>query len=347
MNDLQQSTEVRELDYMRLIPESHLIQKNPLKGILFAFLGIIICIAGYFIGQIPFSAVAYIRASALGDPIEIIQEMNVTKDFSVLGLDNNLGFLLMLMSFVGMMIAMLIYLRFAYKLPILKMFTPFARFRWGRARWGFFLMLGITVILEGTGMVLYSENFTLQWDPAQWLPLLLISLTILPIQTTAEELVIRGYLMPHVSHLLNGAWAGLLATSLLFALLHMGNPEVVEYGIQYMFPYYLISALFLGLMTIWDNGLEMAMGVHWAVNIFSATIITYEGAAIQTPTIWIMEETDVGTMLVVTTVTMIGFLWLSAKKYQWKGFHLLTQNLYKYPYELQINESNSNDEIHT
>jgi len=345
MNDLQESMEVKELDYMRVIPESQLIRKNPVRGILFMFLGIIICIVGYAIGQVPFSVVAYMRAKGLGDPIDIIQEMNATKDFSVLGLDTNLGFFLMLMSFVGMMVMMLLYLRYGYKLSIRKMFTPFRRFRWDRARWGFFLMLGITVLLEGTGMVLYSENFTLQWDPAQWLPLLLISLTILPIQTTAEELVIRGYLMPHVSHLLNGAWAGLLATSLLFAMLHMGNPEVVEYGIVYMFPYYLISALFLGLMTIWDNGLEMAMGVHLAVNIFSATVVTYEGAAIQTPTIWIMEETDVGTMLVVTAVTMSGFLWLSAKKYKWKGFSLLSKVLYKYPYELQINESNNNDEV--
>ena len=84
-----------------------------------------------------------------------------------------------------------------------------------------------------------------------------------------------------------------------------------------MMCYYLTAGLCLGLMTILDNGLELALGVHFAVNFHSAILFSQEGAVMPTETVWTVKETYVIEVLVLSIIVASLFLLICSKKYSW------------------------------
>lgn len=49
--------------------------------------------------------------------------------------------------------------------------------------------------------------------------------------------------------------------------------------------YYLGAGLFLALLAIADNGLELSIGIHTATNLFGSIVLKYEGSVLQTETL--------------------------------------------------------------
>jgi hypothetical protein len=74
-------------------------------------------------------------------------------------------------------------------------------------------------------------------------------------------------------------------TAVLFAVPHLGNRELAS-GFVPLTLYYLAFGVFLGVVTLWDNRLELAIGVHVANNLSSALLFTFEGSSLQTPAVF-------------------------------------------------------------
>lgn len=174
-------------------------------------------------------------------------------------------------------------------------------------------------LLLGLMMV---DNDQIQWNmnPSTIVPLILISLLLIPIQTTAEEVLFRGYLFQAFGHKNRRGWITVLVTGVLFGLMHAANPEVQTLGCGVM-SYYIITGIFLGLMVLMDDGLELSMGYHAANNIFAALILTNEWQAFQTDALWIDHAKPtfgwdvIATMLVLQPLLLLAF----AKIYKWKN----------------------------
>lgn len=83
---------------------------------------------------------------------------------------------------------------------------------------------------------------------------------------------------------LNRKWVPLYITSFVFGMLHIANPEVEKLGYVIMI-YYIGTGLFLGIMTLMDEGLELALGFHAANNLFTALLVTADWTAFQTHSI--------------------------------------------------------------
>ena len=80
-------------------------------------------------------------------------------------------------------------------------------------------------------------------------------------------------------------WIPLIVTSVVFGLLHLSNPEVEKLGPIIMI-YYIGTGLFLGIMTLMDEGLELSLGFHAANNLFTALLVTADWTAFQTHSIF-------------------------------------------------------------
>ena len=80
---------------------------------------------------------------------------------------------------------------------------------------------------------------------------------MIPIQTSLEEYIFRGYLMQGFAGMFKNRWAPLLMTSLIFGSLHMFNPEVEKLGYGIMV-YYIGTGLFLGILSLMDEGIELS-----------------------------------------------------------------------------------------
>jgi membrane protease YdiL (CAAX protease family) len=88
-------------------------------------------------------------------------------------------------------------------------------------------------------------DFVLNFKPIPFAILLIIGVVLIPIQTSSEEYIFRGYLMQGFANLARNKWF-LLMTSVIFGGMHIFNPEVSKIG-YIILVYYIGTGLLLGL----------------------------------------------------------------------------------------------------
>lgn len=118
-------------------------------------------------------------------------------------------------------------------------------------------------------------------------------------------------------------WFPLVMTSLIFGLLHIANPEIDKLGYSLMI-YYIGTGLFLGIITLMDEGIELALGFHAANNLFTALLVTSDWTAFQTHSILKdVSEPKLEFIDMVLPVFIIFpiFIFIFAKKYGWKNWN--------------------------
>lgn len=108
----------------------------------------------------------------------------------------------------------------------------------------------------------------------------IVILIFIPFQVAFEEFIFRGYLMQGSILLFKYRWVALLLTGFAFGLLHGSNPEVDRFGFWVAMPQYILMGLLLGLVAIWDDGLELALGLHLANNVISSLVVTHDASAL-------------------------------------------------------------------
>lgn len=284
---------------------------------------IILVIVGAIIGQVPLGMVMVASASANQVDQETMDKVQETMDFSLLGIDPNLTLLLMLLTFIGALGMLWLGVSKIHDKPFLSVITARQELDWSRVFWAFGVWTALTVVLE---LVMYNMdpgNYSVQFDLSSFIPLLLIALFLLPFQTSFEEIMFRGYLLQGLGLLVKNRWFPLIVTSVIFGALHFFNPEVKKFGLGLMMVYYISIGLFLAICTLMDDGLELALGIHAATNIYGATIVSFSGSALQTPTIFRMASLDALLMLIASLASAAIFLAVAARKYNWKNWDKL------------------------
>jgi membrane protease YdiL (CAAX protease family) len=143
------------------------------------------------------------------------------------------------------------------------------------------LLLSIAPLLEiGLHPLAYQWTFAAeQW--LVWLPLVLL---LTPLQAATEELLFRGYLLQGMSLLSRNFWFLTLSNSLLFASLHLSNPEASS-SQGWAFLFYFVAGFFPALITLKDGSLELAIGYHIANNLFVALLVKPKVSVLDTPAI--------------------------------------------------------------
>ena len=109
----------------------------------------------------------------------------------------------------------------------------------------------------------------------------------------------------------------LITTTLIFGLLHIFNPEIKEFGIALALPQYIILGLILGISTLMDDGLEMALGVHAINNVFLAIFLTFDASALQTPALLSVKEINPLVDLIELIIASVIFILWASRKYHW------------------------------
>lgn len=115
---------------------------------------------------------------------------------------------------------------------------------------------------------------------------------MIPLQTTCEEYGFRGYLAQGIGSWMRNRWAVLIITSVAFGRCTAPNPEVKEYGYGIMMAQYITMGLILGVVTLLDDGIEVAMGIHAANNIFASVLLTFKGSVLPTAALFMAKETE-------------------------------------------------------
>jgi membrane protease YdiL (CAAX protease family) len=169
--------------------------------------------------------------------------------------------------------------------------TPARRIDWKRVLQGFGVWFGLSALTTLADYLVRPDFYTYTFQPSKWLPFALLALVLVPLQTSSEELLFRGYLVQWLGRILHTKVALVLLSGFFFALPHFVNPEM-QAGFTLMAAYYFLTGAFLAWITLMDNKLELALGVHAANNLFAALAVNYEGSVLTTPAIYVAKAID-------------------------------------------------------
>ena len=121
------------------------------------------------------------------------------------------------------------------------------------------LLFCLAALIAAVESLLYPGRYVLTFQPVAWLIFAVFALILIPIQTSAEEVFFRGYLLQWMGLRLKNKWLLSLLNGLLFFLPHAANPEMAANSLLVGLGYFAIG-FFFALITLEDHGMELALG---------------------------------------------------------------------------------------
>lgn len=196
----------------------------------------------------------------------------------------NLTFVALVGPLAFGLLIVLFWVKFVQGQSITSLTTSRQKIDWKRVFFSFFLWGSITTLLILGLYFTQPENFVWNFNPEKFFIFLVLAVVLVPMQTSFEEYLFRGHMLQGIGLATNSRLIPLIITSVLFGLMHIANPEVGKIGYIIMI-YYIGTGFFLGIMTLMDEGLELALGFHAANNLVGALLLTADWTAFQTNSI--------------------------------------------------------------
>lgn len=272
-------------------------------------------VAWQFVGGIPL-IVALIMKS---DSLAVLAGGDLGLMSDILG--SNMFLFLMLLTFAIGLVFLFLYVRFVHKQSIKSLTTSRKKTDWKRILFAFCLWSLISVLFIFLDIYLSPEDYKFNFDLISFLILAVISILMIPLQTSMEEYYMRGYMMQGLGVMVKNRWFPLIFTSLLFGLMHIFNPEVEKLGYGILI-FYIGTGFFLGILTLMDEGLELALGFHAANNLTAALLVTADWTAFQTNSVYrdISDPILGWDVLVPVFVVFPILLFVFSRMYGWKNW---------------------------
>lgn len=235
----------------------------------------------------------------------------------------NMLFVQLMIPFVLFLGGLFFWVKYVHKQSLVSLTTSRSTIDWKRVFFTFFLISTFIILSIGVDYFYNPQDYLFTFKPIPFLILLALALVLVPIQTSFEEYMFRGYLMQGIGLASGNRWVPLFLTSILFGLLHLANPEVEKLGYIIMI-YYIGTGLFLGIITLMDEGIELALGFHAANNLITVLLVTSDWTALQTHSILtdVAEPTAGLDILIPVFIVYPLLIFILAKKYDWSDWNV-------------------------
>ncbi|NCW94199.1 MAG: CPBP family intramembrane metalloprotease, partial [Actinobacteria bacterium] len=173
-----------------------------------------------------------------------------------------------LVSFLPLLLVPILLHRYLLRLPLKELFTRSNR---SFSREVLIGALVMSLLLLGTGLpdfIFNNDSYAWSFDAAKFIPYLLVAFTLIPLQTTAEEVFYRGWIQQRLENGRRSIYLVSVIGGALFALPHLGNPEVSG---NLLLPIlgYGSTGFMLTWVTMRDQSMGLAVGAHAANNILA------------------------------------------------------------------------------
>jgi len=291
------------------LSQVNLSRKDFLKYLLGSFLVIIFNI----LGQIPLFV--YLVSQSLLD-----QELSDPNEIFSL-IPSNTGLFLMLLPFAISLLGLWFILKKLHQQDMRIVATSRDSIDWSRVFFSFAIWGFLSSVIILSGYIISPEDYEINFKLTPFLILACIAVILIPLQTSFEEYLFRGYLMQGFAGLFRNRWAPLFMTSIIFGCLHLANPEVGKLGYNLVW-WYMGTGFVLGIMTLMDEGIELALGVHASNNLFAALLVTADWTVFQTESILkYTGEPSLSKELILSFIIFYPLLlFIFYKKYKWSDF---------------------------
>ncbi len=241
------------------------------------------------------------------------------------GTDKNIVLLLMLLPFAGMLAGLYLAQKKLHLRTFQSLITAEEKINWQKIFFSFWTWFGLNLLIQCADYLI-EPDLILQFNPLRFFLLMLISICLIPLQTSIEELFFRGYMLQGIGNLSRRPVIALIITAVSFGAMHLANPEVQAMGLGLSIAYYIGFGLILGAITLLDNSLELALGFHAANNLFASVFVTFKSSALQTDALFVDEKIDFSRMFILWIVAVILYLIIMHRKYKFAPLSSLWQN---------------------
>lgn len=215
------------------------------------------------------------------------------------------------------------WVKYIHKQSLTSLTTSRDKVDWKRVFFAFFFW---GILSSGLILIDYytnPEGYVWNFNAEKFAILAVIAILLVPLQTSFEEYLFRGHMMQGIGVIAKNKWVPLVVTSVIFGTMHIANPEVDKLGNIIMI-YYIGTGFFLGIITLMDEGLELALGFHAANNLFTALLVTADWTAFQTHSILKdmsdPTESTIASIIVPVFIIFPILTLIFAKKYKWKNW---------------------------
>ena len=253
----------------------------------------------------------------------------------------NLTFVALVGPLAFGLLIVLFWVKFVQGQSITSLTTSRTKIDWKRVFFSFFLWGSITTLLILGLYFTQPENFVWNFNPEKFFIFLVLAVVLVPMQTSFEEYLFRGHMLQGIGLATNSRLIPLIITSVLFGLMHIANPEVGKIGYIIMI-YFIGTGFFLGIITLMDEGLELALGFHAANNLVGALLLTADWTAFQTNSI-LKDLSEPSAGFDVLTPVFVIFpilLFIFSKVYGWNNWkERLTGKLIEANKEIDFDDS--------
>jgi uncharacterized protein len=283
--------------------------KNNWKRFLLSFVIIVFFI---FLGGIMYLFALSVFAKADGDPNSYFDRIELV----AVHVNPLYDFVLTHINYVFWVLGLVITMRLIHKRTFKTLITPNKKINWRRIFWGFSLFF---CLVSGTTLIDFILNpgdylfNNIKWE--DFLQLFFFVLILTPMQTTAEEVFFRGYLMQWFGRKITHSLILSIIVGSIFGMLHFSNPEM-NYSAFFVGSDYVLSGIMWCYITAKTNSAEITIGAHAANNMFLGWFLTMDDAVFgKIPSLFVVSDINPQISLLWTIITLSIFTSLAIKKY--------------------------------
>jgi membrane protease YdiL (CAAX protease family) len=267
----------------------------------FILAGVLILFFWQILGAMP-AIFLLIWVLADGNP-----QTGISSSGQFVGVEPILGFTVTLLASIFFLAGIFLAVQFIHRRSFLTLITPSRNISWGRVFQGFIVWLVLLGLMSLVEAFLYPGRYVWTLDLRLYIPFAILALVLLPIQTSAEELFFRSYILQGIGLRLRNIWVLSVISGFLFMLPHLLNPEArVNYSLI-GFYYFFIGGI-MAYTTLRDGCLELALGLHAANNLFTALFANYTVTVMPTPSLFTVNTLDPIYSVSAAVIGLIGFV---------------------------------------
>jgi len=242
----------------------------------------------------------------------------VCSSTSICSFSNGLGrtpsnLLFVLFTFVPIWIGVWVAMKFIHHVPMKVLLGSSNKLDSQLLFKGFLVMLFLGIGIETLLQFIPAVSRYIYYEPnkvlflSDWIKWLLPIILFIFIQSAAEELVFRGYLLQTIWSKNANYFYAIICPSLIFGLLHF---DTQSYGINAW--YYCLNTFVVGcllcLVTLHTGNIALAFGLHWGGNTVSLVFFGIHGN-LDGMALWLSsldpKSEAMGVALIVSTIFII------------------------------------------
>ena len=137
----------------------------------------------------------------------------------------------------------------------------------------FLLGLGTLILISTHHLTINGAKFDFKPFGLQFLLMILVAFN--------EEVIFRGYVLRNLMQSVH-KWVALLISALLFALVHLGNPDITVIAVVNVF----LAGLLLGINYVYTRNLWFGIVLHFTWNFMQGAILGYDVSGFKLPGIF-------------------------------------------------------------